>query len=261
MLKETQEKYEKGKEIYLEGNLSLTQISKQLKIHRGRFTEYLKKQGLIIINKQNTNNRYSDVFSVVDTEEKAYWLGFLYADGCVSPKTTNIELALATKDLKHIEKFIKFVNHEGQINVNEVRARVGFRDKQMHSDLIKQGCLPNKSLIIQFPTEEQVPKHLIKHFVRGFLDGDGYIGMHTNGFGRIGITCGSKQFIDDLVLKMNWRKNKIHKDERSKALNIEWAGYYVCDMLTDLYENSSVYLDRKYEKYIEIKNAVLSRIS
>ena len=45
----------------------------------------------------------------------------------------------------------------------------------MFNDLIKQGCVPNKSLILTFPNKYQVPKNLINHFIRGYFDGDGSI--------------------------------------------------------------------------------------
>lgn len=261
MLEKTEEIYRKGKELYLEGNLSLTQISKELHIHKGRFTDYLKKQSVQIVNKQNCHESYSSIFEKIDTEEKAYWLGFLYADGFVGNKTNHIEIALATKDASHIEKFANFINFTGRLLVDDKRARITFRDKKMHDQLIKLGCTPNKSLTLQFPHESQVPAILRKHFVRGYIDGDGYIGMHVNGFGRLGITCGSEEFICSLTSEMNWRVKTISKDKRSNALSIEWSGYYVCDMLNELYNDASIYLDRKYKRYIEIENAVLSRIS
>lgn len=261
MLEQTIRNYELGKDLYRQGNLSLTQISKQLRIHRGRFTNYIKQQGIEVVNKQNDSQNYSDIFEKIDTEEKAYWLGFLCADGYIGTETNHIEIALAVKDIEHIKKFAKFINYKRKILRDNIRARITFRDKKMHSDLTKLGCSPKKSLTLQFPNEEQVPRYLLRHFVRGFIDGDGYIGMHRNGFGRMSITCGSKKFIEDLILNMSWRQNKIRKDKRSDALKIDWAGYYVCDMLNELYKGSSIYLDRKYKRFIEIENAVLSQIS
>lgn len=261
MLEQTVKTYEYGKELYKQGELSLTHISNKLGIHRGRFTDYIKQQGVTVFNKQNTSDSYSYVFSKIDTEEKAYWLGFMCADGYVGLDTNHIEIALALKDNNHIEKFAQFINFQGHLVTDEVRVRISFRDKKMRSDLIKLGCIPKKSLDLQFPTESQVPQYLLRHFARGYVDGDGYIGMHKNGFGRMSVTCGSMSFIEDLISNMNWKDNKIHKDKRSNALSVEWAGYYVCDMLRDLYGNSSVYLDRKYKRYIEIENAVLSQIS
>ena len=116
MLKSTIEKYEQGKELYITQELSLTQIAKILKIHRGRFAEYLKKQGNIIVNKQNENERFSHIFETINSEEKAYWLGFLYADGYVGSNTNHIELALQIDDAQHIQKFAEFINFTGKFN-------------------------------------------------------------------------------------------------------------------------------------------------
>lgn len=41
-------------------------------------------------------------FENIDTEEKAYWLGFLYADGYVNANEDKIELCLAEKDFHHL---------------------------------------------------------------------------------------------------------------------------------------------------------------
>lgn len=257
MLEKTKEKYEKGKELYLNKEYSLTKISKLLNLNRGRLSNYLKENNIEVINRQNFSEINTNIFEVVDTEEKAYWLGFLYADGYVSNKTNHIELALALKDEKHIKKFCLFINYQGTINKNEERVRISFQNKKMKNDLIKLGCTPNKSLTIKFPQENVIPNKLIKHFVRGYMDGDGYIGWHQNGFGRLGICSGSKIFLQELVNVMNWKQNKITQDKRSNTYSIEWAGYPVYNMLSDLYENAQIYLDRKHLKYIEIKNAVL----
>ena len=54
-------------------------------------------------------------FEKIDTEEKAYWLGFLYADGSVGSKDDRIELGLAEKDFHHIEKFRDFIGINNKI--------------------------------------------------------------------------------------------------------------------------------------------------
>lgn len=56
------------------------------------------------------------IFENIDTEEKAYWLGFLYADGCVGSKESKVELSLAEKDLRHMEKFRSFIGIENKIS-------------------------------------------------------------------------------------------------------------------------------------------------
>ena len=106
-------------------------------------------------------------FNKIDTEEKAYWLGFLYADGSVGSKEDKIELGLAEKDLKHIEKFRDFMNITNKISYRERTKsyRMSFRSIQCKQDLINKGCVPKKSLILNFPNENQVTKLLIRHLI------------------------------------------------------------------------------------------------
>ena len=55
-------------------------------------------------------------FETIDNEEKAYWLGFLYADGSVGSNESKIELGLAEKDYKQIERFRTFMNINNKIS-------------------------------------------------------------------------------------------------------------------------------------------------
>lgn len=48
----------------------------------------------------------------------------------------------------------------------------------MANDLINLGCIPRKTLVLKFPNESTVPKQLIKHFIRGYMDGDGCISTY-----------------------------------------------------------------------------------
>lgn len=196
-------------------------------------------------------------FETIDTEEKAYWLGFLYADGCVGNKEAKIELGLAEKDLKHIEKFRDFIGINNKICYRETSKsyRYSFRSQSCKEDLIKQGCVPKKSLILTFPTPEQVPEHLIRHFLRGYFDGDGHFTNTEKCFeaGYIGtydfITESLKHLPDSIVRKDLTIKN-VHREDGAKS----YAFYSYSDVknfLDFLYKDSTVYLDRKYEHYID----------
>lgn len=92
-------------------------------------------------------------FKVIDTEEKAYWLGFLYADGCVGSTESKIELSLAEQDFHHIEKFRDFIGINNKISYRSaVKAyRYSFRSESCKQDLIDKGCIPKKSLILKYP--------------------------------------------------------------------------------------------------------------
>lgn len=194
-------------------------------------------------------------FNKIDTEEKAYWLGFLYADGSVGSKEDKIELALAEKDLKHIEKFKNFMGISNKICYREKTKsyRISFRSQSCKEDLIKQGCVPKKSLILNFPTEEQVPKKLIRHFIRGYFDGDGWF-TNTSDCFQIGI-IGTENFIKgflDVVENIN-KENKIFNVHRKDGAKRYIFGAYsdVLNFLNYIYKDSKIYLDRKYKHYLD----------
>ena len=71
--------------------------------------------------------------------------------------------------------------------------RMSFRSKKCKEDLINKGCVPKKSLILKFPTYEQVPQKLMKDFIRGYFDGDGWF-TNTKDCFQVGI-IGTENFI------------------------------------------------------------------
>ena len=88
-------------------HLSGKEISKRLNISRRTLYNYMAK-----FNIDSIKLSYIDdsVFDKIDTEEKAYWLGFLYADGSISSSSYQIELSLSSVDVNHIKKFKRFLN-------------------------------------------------------------------------------------------------------------------------------------------------------
>lgn len=96
----------------------------------------------------------------------------------------------------------------------------------------------------------------MNHFVRGFIDGDGSIFI-SQGRPRFAIYSGSKGFIPDLVKEMGWKQLIIRKDKQAEVYTTEYSGKQVYYILSPLYENSNIYLERKYTKFIEIKKCRL----
>ena len=262
-------KFQQGLEMYKQGK-SLTQIGKELHVDRGDLSKFIKSQGIEVHNRQNESEIFCDIFSKIDTEEKAYWLGFLYADGNLSKperKEKSIEVTLKESDKEHLEKFKKFLNARNKISYRKKQKayRFSFANKQIYNDLIKLGCVPQKTLVISLPNKKQVPDRLFIHFVRGYFDGDGYLGKKMNRrkdgssscVTRMGFTCGSYSFLEDLVKKLNWKRLSITKSKRTNnTYSINWNGKEYIKYLDLLYQNTSVYLERKYKLYLELKNAV-----
>ena len=193
------------------------------------------------------------IFEKIDTEDKAYWLGFLYADGSVGSKENKIELSLAEQDLHHIEKFRDFIGINNKISYREKTKsyRYSFRSESCKQDLVNQGCVPKKSLILKYPTYDQVLKHLMKHFIRGYFDGDGWF-TNTESCFQVGI-IGTEDFIkgfldniDDIIF--------ICRRELGAKRYVFGAYQDVLNFLNWIYQGATVYLDRKYEYYLDFIN-------
>jgi DNA-binding transcriptional regulator WhiA len=198
------------------------------------------------------------IFETIDTEEKAYWLGFLYADGSVGSKEHKIELGLAEQDLKQIEKFRDFIGIMNKISYRPTTKsyRYSFRSESCKKDLIKQGCVPKKSLILKFPTEDQVPKDLIRHFIRGYFDGDGWF-TNTDSCFQIGL-IGTEDFIKGFLdnIEIYNKENKIFNVHRENgAKRYVFSAYTdVLNFLNWIYKDATIYLNRKYEHYLDFIN-------
>ena len=223
-------------------------------------------------------NKYyynKDYFKEINTADKAYWLGFLYADGYVcrqfkngKVKSMNLELTVCEKDVSQLIKFKNCLEsnieiHEKNVKLNNEiykERRINVCSTEMCRDLIKLGCTPQKTYDIKFPTFDIVPKEYMRDFLRGFFDGDGCISTTLmNGKPHItlsisGMSTMLKSIVDFLFTeKIITTRPTFAKDKRREfTYNIYFHGTDGCKYLLDyLYKDAKTYLDRKYNKYIE----------
>ncbi len=196
------------------------------------------------------------IFEKIDSEEKAYWLGFLEADGCLHSGEGDyrIELGLKEEDYHHLEKYRDFIGKNNKISHRDGTNsyRFNFRDKKVHTDLIKLGCTPQKSLTLQFPTNQQVSDKLLLPFLRGYFDGDGSF-WYENKFGLNILS--SKDFLNGLKQRYipfsGLNIYPIHYDRPDKGQRIQTGNKQLINQfLNDIYSNANIYLDRKYHKYL-----------
>lgn len=271
---------EKAIELY-EQDFSYLRIGKELGIDRKKVSKVLKQNGYNpkysfettggIVREKKTWRKYSfneNYFEVIDNEHKAYWLGFIYADGYVNSQKSSFELRVQESDLEHLKKFIKSIN--GNMPIRETNKVI--KDKtykgyslqvnsiKFKNDLIKQGCFENKSLILKFPIEKQVPKELIHHFIRGYIDGDGCYVLRKNTYqGKKKTTishsisveiAGTQDFCEGYIKSLGLHKNKIHPLHKVGDITkrVLYSGPYALKIINTIYNDATIYLDRKYEK-------------
>jgi predicted transcriptional regulator len=236
--------------------LTQREMAKELNVSRATVQRTLKKLCISTPNHHNSLKFDNTVFDSIDTEEKAYWLGFLYADGNVSSTINNVEVSLSISDIDHLEKYRMFLKNESPVKIGEVscngkifkRCRLSVVNKYFKERLIELGCIPNKSLKLRFPHGIFENSSLKYHFIRGYVDGDGSISFTKTGRLVLNVV-GTKEFLLEL-LKIFPEFPKLEKDSRRKhnTYYIRCCANAADKVLTKLYKDSNIYLQRKYDR-------------
>jgi len=194
----------------------------------------------------------------------AYVLGLAFADGNLQKTTFRIELRIADKEILY--EIREAMKSDYPIAVYEKRnsARFGISNPVIAEDLKRFGLSPKKTA--KFPNVQ--PKFL-RHFFRGYLDGDGWIVASENRREiSVGFANGNQEFLKKLVEKLNdcvtltnnhlrMKRKRTKKGKRSVCYSIEWYGanaLSILKFLCDDLENDDLFLSRKYERWIQARN-------
>lgn len=238
----------KAEKLYKKG-ATLSEIAKKYKVSVSVVSIRFKKLNIKVVNYQNRLRFDNTVFNKIDTEEKAYWLGFIYADGYVGKNANNFELSLALKDVKHLKKFAKFMKHDKNVKLDSFRCRFQVYNKHLKEVLITLGVTPKKSLTLKFPNHKQIPKQLMHHFIRGYFDGDGCIITKETSEKNLGIyILGTKEFLNGIIKEVKIQR-KIYNKKNNKAKVISFAvenSEKFCDYI---YKDANIFLERKFKLY------------
>lgn len=232
---------------------SVTFLSNKYNFNRNSVSRELKKLKLKVENIHNKPKFNYNIFSKIDTEEKAYWLGFLYADGYVGNKNNQVELSLQLRDQDHLKKYKKFLKAKNEVVTDSYRCRMIVTNKKYKEDLVRLGCYNNKSLTLTFPNLNIfTTTDLIKHFIRGYVDGDGCLCIIKNSRLQFAL-LGTKEFLNELqkhlpILKTHKLSKNNYKSE-SNTFVLSYHGKTALKVTKYLYENNKISLTRKFKKY------------
>lgn len=250
---------------------SFTEIGKIIGIDRHKVSYILQKEGLYVKknnpNRKITYDKDETVFESIDTEEKAYWLGFLYADGYIDEVHSSVRVALKEEDYNHLIKMQKFFKTDTPLKYDNKRKCYIFNifSSKIVKDLVKLGCYQAKSLTLSFPSNDIVPSKYKHHFMRGYFDGDGCIThIKPNSKARnykyqpSFYLLGTPKFIDEyekqlLIVIGRERPNKrIKKEIWSENTNaIQYGGTNLVPKIFNfLYKDANIYLERKLKKFM-----------
>jgi len=261
-------------DLYILHNKSSIEIAKILNLNASSVIYYVKKQGGSIRKMKDISKKYNfceTMFETIDCEEKAYWLGFILADGYLNVSRHTFELNLSNKDYSHLQKFKKFINSTHSIKKyykkysnSSYTTTDGFCSIRLISNvfcdhLLKLGIDNKKTFNCEIPI---IDESLYKFFWRGVLDGDGWITMSKYYTKKtkerynleIGI-CGNKNVIIEFqnFLKKYLDLDTIIKEDK-KIFRIRLNNIRALEFLNHIYENASIFLERKYEKYLFYKD-------
>jgi intein-encoded DNA endonuclease-like protein len=250
----------KAKKLYEEGK-TLDEIANLLGCCRQSVSVQLKKIGVKVIRKNIMYDINETIFDNIITEEQSYWLGFIFADGNISNKNNYIRVNLAGKDINHLIKLKKFLNYKREINVYKTKqgyfiSRLSVSNKHLWNRLNEIGCVPNKTKVLKFPIEIfNGDENLIRHFIRGYWDGDGCLTYRDKEHKRPSVNVIST---NDFLREMEKHipvtpKKTLRLKHKSNDIIRVWGkeGKTAFEVAEYLYKNSTIYLERKYDKYLE----------
>lgn len=167
------------KEQYVEKRRHINDIGEQCGA-AGRTVAYWTQKFDLTRRRYGSYNVDDSFFECINTEEKAYWLGFIAADGCVmnSPGKRLLTICLAVKDRDHLENFRLCIKSDRKIHTRkDGNVQFDVCSDKMVPDLIKHGIHPRKSKTLKAPN---LSNDLVHHWIRGYFDGDGCVRMNRS---------------------------------------------------------------------------------
>lgn len=227
---------------------------------------YMKRHNITYKSGHGRKNFFNQhFFHDIDTESKAYFLGFLYADGWIGgvdknyARPCNINLDLSSKDRQILEKYLECIEASGSTHIKDYIASertykaspmslVSLTSVTMADDLVShgfKGLKPNRISVPELPTD------MYRHFVRGYFDGDGCTYSSTVSF------TGYISFLQSLeqIIKMHLEISSpgIRHDYKNKEVG-DLQYYEIASrirLFNWFYDSASIYLQRKKEHFVD----------
>lgn len=195
-------------------------------------------------------------FRVIDSDVKAYWLGFLWADGTIQPSRGALIVSLATKDAEHLERLRRSLRIGNRVYAYRYGAltfvRVVWTSPEMVADLARHGLSTPRDPTHGLP---EIPTEWIGAFVRGYFDGDGTVGIYRVGarapYGPykrpvLRIVSQSKPMVEDIAARCRERGINVRTRPHKSIFQMECdARRHIIPLRDWMYEHAGPCLHRK----------------
>jgi intein-encoded DNA endonuclease-like protein len=253
-----------------QNNISVLDLAYKYNVDQSTIRRILNKNN-IKLNGVPGQRRIFEVndcfFDEIDTAEKAYLLGFLFADGYIYNKNNSITLGLAEQDVDTLQLLNNLIQptkklyyHSYKNKNQQDRYSMIIRSKHMREKLAEYGVVQCKTHITKFP--HMINDNFYNSFILGVFDGDGCVGLYpkkdSNRWICSTYIIGTYEFIlfvkNIIETNIGVHCSLIKIDCNGDIYRIQISGYkQVLKMMNYMYSNSStIFLQRKYKKFIEI---------
>lgn len=178
-------------DLYKSGE-STIELGEKYHVTCNTIINILKKYGVDRNNIYYNKSLIENYWETIDSYDKAYFLGFLITDGSVIGNCVSLELH--NDDSYILKTFASYTHNSNKIYNNPTRphSRFGAKRKTWVDDLAKYGVIPNKTYATSYPNN--IPEELESHFIRGLIDGDGWISCKSPAVGF----CGTESLVTSL---------------------------------------------------------------
>lgn len=209
-----------------------------------------------------------DFFKCINTEEKAYILGFICADGHIEKDRLNITVSIKDRDILEKIKYAMHSNHpikevqrtnpyKKTNRENLILSELMIGSVELVKPLFNMGLTTNKTYTLNGDILKYIPKYLIRDFLRGYFDGDGNVFFgkrYSSGYKYNVNICGNEDFLLKSFQVYFPSNNKLYKDLYSRQCYVWKISQKdkVRDFMYYLYYNSSIFLQRKYNEFRKI---------
>lgn len=238
-------------------NFKVGEIASKYGIHRATVQRILMRNG-IELRKSTPDHFYNIEFFNQYTPESCYWAGFIAADGYVRSDRNCVAVHLSIADYEHLEKLAFVTGFIGSPKINKKACALTFNGEWYVKALEKNfGIKPQKTFDTNIP--DMIPKHLVKHFIRGYFDGDGCV-TNMKQYLHVSFTSGSLTILNqimDYFYESGIRiRNASGKPNIQKDTQIDYFCKNALDILDIMYSESIpiTRLDRKYDLYQKWRN-------
>jgi len=199
-------------------------------------------------------------FSSIDTKEKAYWLGYLFASGSILPssKSYTIQVVCTKKDENQIKKFLQAISSESPVSTSRgISSFVRISNETMYKDLEKWGLIDKKWYLLRMPMLDST--EYTRSFILGYFDGKASLPRHR----PIIVVSGPKAFLEDINLfienELGFPLTIVGKYQKEYGYDrykmASYSKYKTLTLLRWLYHNQPILLKRHKNMYYYYEEA------